>query len=72
VCSIHKRRGLGVTAAFGVGATYNWADQYFIDVNGDGLLDLVSHGSVLFDHIDSDGVTILKCDHRRIENCPIL
>jgi RHS repeat-associated protein len=46
----------GVTAAFGVGATYNWADQYFIDVNGDGLPDLVSHGSVLFDHIDLNGV----------------
>jgi RHS repeat-associated protein len=45
----------GVTAAFGVGATYNWADQYFVDANGDGLPDFVDHGHVYFNHLDANG-----------------
>jgi RHS repeat-associated protein len=45
----------GVTAAFGVGATYNWADKYFIDVNGDGLPDFVDSGHVYFNHLDKNG-----------------
>ena len=52
----------GVTAAFGVGATYNWADQYFVDVNGDGLPDFVSHGGVMFNHLDVNGVPTFTSD----------
>ena len=47
----------GVTAEFGLGATFNWADAYFADVNGDGLPDFVSHGNVLFNHVVGDTPT---------------
>jgi RHS repeat-associated protein len=52
----------GVTAAFGIGATYNWADQYFADVNGDGLPDFVDNGQVWFNHLDANGVPTFTQD----------
>jgi RHS repeat-associated protein len=51
----------GVESYFGIAAqldhvsTTTRTDQYFNDVNGDGLTDLVSNGSVLFGFLDANG-----------------
>jgi RHS repeat-associated protein len=51
----------GVESYFGVAAQLNHVstttrtDRYFSDVNGDGLTDLVTNGSVLFGHLDANG-----------------
>lgn len=44
----------GVTASFGLGMEVAWGDTYFTDVNADGLPDLVSGGTVYFNHLDDD------------------
>jgi RHS repeat-associated protein len=36
--------------------TTTTSDTYFQDVNGDGLLDLVANGQVLFNHLDASGI----------------
>ncbi|HEV8562247.1 MAG TPA: SpvB/TcaC N-terminal domain-containing protein [Actinophytocola sp.] len=52
---------VGVEAYFGVSAqldfvsTTTTTDRYFLDVNGDGITDLVSNGSVLFGFLDANG-----------------
>jgi RHS repeat-associated protein len=52
---------VGVEAYFGVSAqidfvsTTSRTDRYFLDVNGDGITDLVSNGSVLFGFLDANG-----------------
>ncbi|MBP2324772.1 RHS repeat-associated protein [Kibdelosporangium banguiense] len=51
----------GVESYFGVAAqldhvsTTTRTDRYFSDVNGDGLTDLVTNGSVLFGYLDANG-----------------
>jgi RHS repeat-associated protein len=51
----------GVESYFGVAAqldhvsTTTRTDRYFADVNGDGLTDLVTSGSVLFGYLDANG-----------------
>ena len=52
---------VGIESYFGVAAQLDYvstttqSDQYFTDVNGDGITDLVSNGSVLFGHLDANG-----------------
>ena len=47
---------LGVTAMANHGVTFSTASVYFSDANGDGLPDLVNDGTVLFNHLDGNGV----------------
>ena len=42
-----------VTVAFGIGLDVTWGENYFSDVNSDGLPDFVSGGSVYFNHLVS-------------------
>jgi RHS repeat-associated protein len=44
-----------VTAQLDYVSTTTRTDQYLEDVNGDGILDLVSNGNVLFGHLDASG-----------------
>ncbi|HEX9335448.1 MAG TPA: SpvB/TcaC N-terminal domain-containing protein, partial [Pseudonocardiaceae bacterium] len=52
---------VGIESYFGVAAQLDYvstttrSDQYFADVNGDGITDLVSNGSVLFGHLGANG-----------------
>ncbi|MFD4635914.1 SpvB/TcaC N-terminal domain-containing protein [Lentzea sp. NPDC058436] len=46
---------VGVAAQLNHVSTTSRTDRYFSDVNGDGLTDLVSNGSVLFGHLDASG-----------------
>jgi len=43
-------------------ATFTEDTTYFSDVNGDGLTDLVSDGTVLFNHLDASGVPTFTAD----------
>lgn len=45
----------GVNIAFGISGEVSWGDAYFSDVNGDGLPDYVSGGSVFFNHLAPTG-----------------
>ncbi len=36
--------------------TFTDASTYFVDANGDGLMDLVRDGQVLFNHLDANGI----------------
>jgi RHS repeat-associated protein len=53
--------GVGPEAYFGVELMYNhawtwsWGKTYFIDVNTDGLVDLVDNGTVYFNHGEANG-----------------
>lgn len=42
--------------------TFTEDTTYFSDVNGDGLMDLVNNGSVLFNHLDANGVPTFTAD----------
>lgn len=59
---------VGVESYFGVAAqldhvsTTTRTDRYFTDVNGDGITDLVSNGSVLFGHLDGAGNPTYSAD----------
>lgn len=52
---------VGIESYFGVAAqvdyvsTTSTSDRYFSDVNGDGIIDLVNNGRVLFGHLDANG-----------------
>ncbi|MFC7615672.1 SpvB/TcaC N-terminal domain-containing protein [Actinokineospora soli] len=52
---------VGVESYFGVAAQLDYvsttttSDRYFSDVNGDGVIDLVNNGGVLFGHLDANG-----------------
>jgi RHS repeat-associated protein len=46
---------IGVAAQLNHVSTTSRSDRYFSDVNGDGITDLVSNGSVLFGFLDADG-----------------
>ncbi|WP_051795109.1 polymorphic toxin-type HINT domain-containing protein [Kibdelosporangium aridum] len=46
---------IGVTAQLNHVSTTTRTDRYFSDVNGDGLSDLVTNGSVLFGFLDANG-----------------
>ncbi|WP_019143026.1 SpvB/TcaC N-terminal domain-containing protein [Noviherbaspirillum massiliense] len=46
----------GVAAMVDHNRSINQADTYFSDVNGDGLIDLVSGGRVLFGYVNAAGV----------------
>jgi RHS repeat-associated protein len=56
-----RSRTIGIESYFGVAAqldhvsTTTTSDRYFIDVNGDGITDLVNNGGVLFGHLDANG-----------------
>ncbi len=56
---------LGIVGGF-VGVNWSTTDTessvYFSDVNGDGLVDLVNNGGVLFNHIDSSGAPVFTAD----------
>ncbi|MDH5181836.1 MAG: hypothetical protein OEY07_19410, partial [Gammaproteobacteria bacterium] len=45
----------GWSAYDGLGNTTTIESVYFADVNGDGLIDAVSNGQVLFNHLDAQG-----------------
>ncbi|MEJ2600769.1 MAG: SpvB/TcaC N-terminal domain-containing protein, partial [Anaerolineales bacterium] len=53
--------GVGPEAYFGIEVMYNhawtwsWGKTYFIDVNTDGMVDLVDNGTVYFNHGESNG-----------------
>ncbi|WP_205696105.1 SpvB/TcaC N-terminal domain-containing protein [Conexibacter sp. SYSU D00693] len=51
---------LGASVQFSVGADVNVGEQYFTDVNQDGLPDFVSGGRVLFNHLDGDTPTFSR------------
>lgn len=42
--------------------TFTEDTSYFSDVNGDGLTDLVNDGTVLFNHLDANGVPTFTAD----------
>ncbi|MBP2329516.1 RHS repeat-associated protein [Kibdelosporangium banguiense] len=46
---------IGVAAQLDHVSTTTRTDRYFLDVNGDGLTDLVTNGSVLFGYLDANG-----------------
>ncbi|MEJ2117629.1 MAG: SpvB/TcaC N-terminal domain-containing protein, partial [Alphaproteobacteria bacterium] len=56
---------LGIVGGF-VGVNWMSTDTrssvYFSDVNGDGLVDLVNNGGVLFNHIDASGKPVFTAD----------
>ena len=43
---------IGAAAMFHAGGSWNWSDQYFSDVNADGLADFVNGNTVLYNHLD--------------------
>jgi hypothetical protein len=45
------------TVMLNYSSTFTTSDVYFADVNGDGITDLVSGGTVLFGFVDADGIT---------------
>jgi len=47
---------LGGSIQFSVGADVQVGEEYFEDVNNDGLPDFVSGGTVLFNHLDENGI----------------
>ncbi|MPZ52145.1 MAG: hypothetical protein GEU79_05340, partial [Acidimicrobiia bacterium] len=46
---------LGISVQFSAGATVSVGEEYFTDVNSDGLPDFVSGGTVHFNHLDMVG-----------------
>ena len=38
------------------GLGFSWSNTYFSDVNGDGLVDFVTGGTVYFNTLDADGI----------------
>lgn len=42
--------------------TFTQDTTYFSDVNGDGLTDLINNGTVLFNHLDANGVPTFTAD----------
>ena len=38
------------------GSAFSWSNTYFSDVNGDGLVDFVTGGTVHFNTLDADGI----------------
>ena len=51
-----------VTVAFGIGLDVTWGENYFSDVNSDGLPDFVSSGNVYFNHLASGIPTFVLGD----------
>lgn len=51
-----------VTVAFGIGLDVTWGENYFSDVNSDGLPDFVSGGNVYFNHLDNGIPTFVLGD----------
>lgn len=51
-----------VALGVGTGLSFSWSSHYFSDVNADGLVDFVSGGSVLFNHLDASGVPTFTAD----------
>jgi YD repeat-containing protein len=47
---------LGGSVQFSAGADVEVGEEYFEDVNNDGLPDFVTGGTVLFNHLDADGI----------------
>jgi hypothetical protein len=45
-----------VALGLGTGLGFSWSNTYFSDVNGDGLEDFVTGGTVHFNALDEDGV----------------
>ena len=46
---------IGASALYDTSSTMTTQSVYFSDVNGDGLMDLVNNGLVLFNHLDANG-----------------
>jgi RHS repeat-associated protein len=53
---------MGVSAMLNFSETFSIGSKYFADVNGDGLLDLVVDGQVLFNHYDGNGAPYWSAD----------
>ncbi|MFI9816522.1 SpvB/TcaC N-terminal domain-containing protein [Saccharothrix variisporea] len=59
---------VGIESYFGVAAQLDYvsttttSDRYFLDVNGDGITDLVNNGGVLFGHLDANGQPAYSAD----------
>jgi hypothetical protein len=51
---------IGVDIQFTVGGDVTIGEDYFADVNGDGLPDFVSGGVVYFDHLDANGISTFE------------
>lgn len=51
-----------VTIAFGIGLDVTWGENYFSDVNSDGLPDFVSSGNVYFNHLNNGIPTFVQGD----------
>ena len=45
-----------VALGLGTGLGFSWSNTYFSDVNGDGLVDFVTGGTVYFNTLDADGI----------------
>jgi RHS repeat-associated protein len=45
-----------VALGLGTGLGFSWSNTYFSDVNGDGLVDFVTGGTVHFNTLDADGI----------------
>ena len=45
-----------VALGIGTGLGFSWSNTYFSDVNGDGLVDFVTGGTVYFNTLDADGI----------------
>jgi RHS repeat-associated protein len=53
---------LGANVFTNQAETFTTSSTYFSDVNGDGLIDLVDGGRVLFNHLDANGVPTFTAD----------
>jgi RHS repeat-associated protein len=45
-----------VALGIGTGLAFSWTNTYFSDVNGDGLVDFVRHGTVYFNTLNDDDI----------------
>lgn len=53
---------IGIAAQLNHVSTTSRSDRYFADVNADGVIDLVSNGTVLFGHLDASGNPTYSAD----------
>ncbi|MBO7227757.1 MAG: hypothetical protein J6V33_09250, partial [Bacteroidales bacterium] len=65
----------GAQASYGINASASWTNSessttvYFADVNGDGLVDLVDNGQVLFNSLREDGIPkFTRYEETQLEN----
>ena len=54
-----------VALGLGTGLGFSWSNTYFTDVNGDGLVDFVTGGTVHFNTLNADGIPTFSTSERR-------